>query len=99
MNMTTGIFTAPETGHYMFTFTGLAYFSTTSGHLGIVLMHNDANICMSWAERGATYETYSLQSTLNLKLGDRVWLKITHMNNANLHDNVNHFTHFTGQLL
>jgi hypothetical protein len=42
----------------------------------------------------------TLQSTLNLKLGDQVWVDITVISpGVTLFDNGNHYTHFTGFML
>jgi hypothetical protein len=42
----------------------------------------------------------TVQSTLNLKSGDQVWVAIsTKSNNTFLDDTYNHFTHFTGFML
>ncbi len=43
----------------------------------------------------------TLQSTLNLKKGDQVWVEISDQstNGDILFDNGNHFTHFTGWML
>jgi hypothetical protein len=42
----------------------------------------------------------TLQSTLNLKSGDQVWMEIHwHSSGANLYDDSDHFTHFTGFML
>ncbi len=46
-----------------------------------------------------TYSTFSLQSTLHLKVGDKVNLQISYSTSGSLFDNVEHFTHFTGWLL
>ncbi len=48
------------------------------------------------------FETLSLQSTLFLNAGDRIWLKINKSNTDSeslLFDNNNHHTHFTGWLI
>ncbi len=46
-------------------------------------------------------QTLALQSTLDLKKGDRIWLEIEEIENAELHDNGGWqtFSHFTGSLL
>jgi hypothetical protein len=42
----------------------------------------------------------TLQSTLNLKTGDQLWMQILHTGPSYLFDNdVYHFTHFTGEML
>ncbi len=42
----------------------------------------------------------TLQSTLNLKSGDQVWVAINYQSTgAYLYDDSDHFTHFTGFML
>jgi hypothetical protein len=43
----------------------------------------------------------TLQSTLNLKKGDRLWLQIWYsdVSSSYLFDDIDHHTHFTGFLL
>jgi hypothetical protein len=41
----------------------------------------------------------TLQSTLNLKTGDQVWVQIVFMTLSTLFDNEYHYTHFTGFML
>jgi hypothetical protein len=45
------------------------------------------------------WQTYSIQSTVDLKAGDQVWVKISSLNSAVLHDEAKQFTHFTGWML
>ena len=46
------------------------------------------------------FSPLTLQSTLNLKSGDQVWVAIYWQSpGANLYDNSDHFTHFTGFML
>lgn len=59
--------------------------------------HGIAN-AFSVAETG-DYETFSLQSTLDLKEGDQVWFQSLPAALAFLYDNSAHSTHFTGWLL
>jgi hypothetical protein len=41
----------------------------------------------------------TLQSTLNLKKGDQVWVEISYLTGAYLSDDVVHYNHFTGFML
>ena len=46
----------------------------------------------------AQFETFSFQSTLNLKGGDQIWIGIDNMSTGvNLNGNL--YTHFSGHLL
>ena len=106
MNLTSGIFTAPLTGIYFFSFTGHARFpNSTSVHLGVCLYFNGDYIGESHVDERNTVtgqrSTVSLQSTLNLKSDDQVWVQINYIDpEVVLDDDANnHFTHFTGFML
>lgn len=102
MNLTSGIFTASRKGLYSFTFTGVVQ-STTSSYfsLTIHLMWNNSIIGTGLVKNyGDGFGTLSIESTINLKMNDKVWVQITGKSNSYLFDdNTNHYTHFTGQLL
>ncbi len=108
MNLSTGKFTAPRTGTYFFSFTGMVVFSTTSNAvqgLKLDLYLNGALVGASEAEDSNTLngqnDQLSLQSTLHLQAGDQTWIQIDYTQGTQpfLFDNPNHFTHFNGLLL
>ena len=107
MNLGTGIFTAPRAGTYFFSLSAQAVLPSSNGYLDVDLVLNNVHIGRATSNAvdgkkmdGNDWETVSLHSTLNLKMGDTVWLTIPGKSSSSyLVDNNNHYTHFSGWLL
>ncbi len=106
MNLTSGIFTAPRPGIYFFSFTGLVDFPASSSFVGLYvrIYLNGVPIGVGDVEEANTVadqqSPLTLQSTLNLKSGDQLWVEIgSHSTGTYLFDNGDHHTHFTGFML
>jgi hypothetical protein len=105
MDLTSGIFTAPRPGIYYFSFAGTARLkSELLVWFWSSLYLNGNRIGSSYIEEDNyplyQYNTVTLQSTLNLKKGDQLWVQISKANSDSyLVDTSEHFTHFTGFML
>jgi C1q-related factor len=94
MNITSGIFTAPKSGIYFFSFSGIS--TSPADWLDIDLYHNSNLIARAYGPNAAGLFTAALSSTLSLKSGDQISLRLNH---GQLFDNSAHHTNFNGMLL
>ena len=94
MNITSGIFTVPKSGIYFFSFNGMK--TSTANTLYVDLYHNSNRITLAFGTGEVGYFTVTLSSTINLKSGDQISLRLIQ---GQLFDNGQHFTNFNGMLL
>jgi len=94
MNITSGIFTAPQSGTYFFSFTGLKDGSDNA--LRMDLYCNSNQITRAEGAAGAGLFTATLSSTLSLKSGDQISLQLI---SGALFDGYAKATNFNGILL
>ena len=95
MNVTTGVFSAPKDGVYHFHFSGITF---RNNFFVVNLRLNDNVVGSSNADARGQSEAHdagSLDSTLQLKKGDRIDLWLW---GGLLYDDGNQSTHFTGWL-
>ena len=94
MNITSGIFTAPKSGIYFFSFNGLT--DRPANYLDAELYQNSNLIARAHGHDFDGYWTATLSATLNLKSGDQISLRLVQ---GQLQNNSLHHTNFNGMLL
>ena len=103
MNLQSGKFTAPRTGKYFFSFSGIGKLPPSSSNVAfsVHLVKNGGGVANGFSgstSPGDMYETFSLQATLQLQAGDQIWVELSNMPAGAFLDGYS-FTHFTGWLL
>jgi hypothetical protein len=95
MNIASGIFTAPKSGIYFFSFHGVKALSAS--YLSVDLYHNSNYITKALGANEHGLFTVTLSSTFSLKSGDQISLRL---GTGELHDSDPYFhTNFNGMLL
>ncbi|KAK4011391.1 hypothetical protein OUZ56_020505 [Daphnia magna] len=103
MNLTTGIFTAPRTGKYFFSASGNTNFPASSYTLlfDITLYKNGYSVGKIRTDSYSSspnLKTFTLQTILDLQVGDEIWLGISMLPQEAFIFGYE-YSHFTGFLL
>lgn len=102
MDIQSGIFTAPCTGTYFFSFSSCVWFQGDSSfenlYASLYMNGNRSEINCQADTSGYQHENLSLQSTLPLQAGDEIWIQIEAIYPGSFLTG-NGYTHFNGWLL
>ncbi|KAM7400733.1 hypothetical protein PAMA_005089 [Pampus argenteus] len=94
-NPATGIFTAPVKGYYYFSFSG---HNISSRPMGLRLMKNGVQMVTAYNHvSGSRYETVTNGMTLQLEVGDQVYMTLRA--DTWIYDNSNNHSTFIGHLV
>ena len=93
MSLSTGIFTAPSSGVYMFSFSGLDYSTTKTAN--VQLRKNREVMMVGYSHPAGERGTFAFQTFLALKKGDHVDTTLS----GQLFSNANKLVHFSGMLV
>ena len=93
MNINTGVFTAPRSGTYHFSFSFINF-----GNVSFCMRKNGVpiGVANTYATPYVTHQS-SIPATLKLKSGDTV--DLFQIRGGNIYDDGSHYTHFTGWLI
>jgi hypothetical protein len=93
MNMATGIFTAPRSGTYIFSFHG----NTVKGNDGLVLLrHNGVIFAGSYDTDNFEHNTLGQSAMVKMEVDDAVWVEIL---SGGVRSNDNLYIHFNGMII
>ena len=89
--MSTGVFTVPVPGYYLFNFVSSGGAAQKNR---VRLQRNNGTVGNAWAQ--SIYDTMTISANLYLVKGDQVYLSLAE---GGLYDNSNRLSHFTGTLI